>query len=235
MRQFILNILSIRNLVWLIALVAASALLLSGACAQPPTPPPPPPPPINQPPVIISLTAEKEVPTLTENQVVATASDADGDTLTYQWSTDGGTIVGEGSTVVWTAPATSDNYTIKATVSDGKGGTVAQSITIAAIYKPNQPPVINGLTIDGAPPAEENSVKQWITKTIQCQAEDPDGDKLRYLWRTTGGKITGEGSTVGWTSPGVSGEYKVIVVVSDGRDSKVEGSVTFKVLCCGKG
>jgi hypothetical protein len=95
--------------------------------------------------------------------------------------------------------------------------------------------VFNGLTIDGAPPLKENTSRQWITKTIHCNAEDPDGDKLSYLWRATGGKITGEGSTVGWTSPGQNGEYTLTVIVSDGRDGKVDGSVTFKVLCCGRG
>jgi hypothetical protein len=212
-------------------LLATSILLLGGAC----TPPPPPPPPPNQPPVIDSLTAEKEIPILTETQVVCQANDADGDNMTYKWSADGGTVTGEGSTITWTAPGTSDNYTITVTVSDGQGGTVAQSITITAVDKPNQPPVVTGLTIDGAPPLKENTSKAWVTKTIHCKAEDLDGDKLNYLWRATGGKITGEGSTIGWTSPGVNGDYTVTVVVSDGRDGRAETSITFKVLCCGRG
>jgi hypothetical protein len=231
-----LSILSRHNRSRLVMLLASTALLLSSACtlvSPPPAPPPPPPP--NQPPVIDSLTAEKEIPTLTETQVVCQASDADGDTLTYQWSADGGTITGESSTIAWTAPDTSDNYTIKVSVSDGKGGAVTQSITIAAISKPNHPPVVSGFTIDGAPPVKENTARQWVTKIINCNAEDPDGDKLSYLWRATGGKITGEGSKVGWTSPGVNGEYTLTVVVSDGRDGKAEGSITFKVLCCGRG
>jgi hypothetical protein len=233
MMQFRLNILSPHNRARLVMFLAITVLILSSACATQ-TPPPPPPPP-NQPPVIESITAEKEVLTLAETQVVCQASDADGDTLTYQWSADGGTITGEGNTIAWAAPDTSDNYTITVTVSDGKGGTIAQSITIAAISKPNNPPVVNGLTIDGAPPVKENTARQWVTKIIHCNAEDPDGDKLSYLWRATGGKITGEGSTVGWTSPGVNGEYTLTVVVSDGRDGKAEESIVFKVLCCGRG
>jgi len=221
----------------LVMLLTITVLLLGSACTLLPTPPPPPPPPPppNQPPVIESITAEKEIPTLTETQVVCKASDADGNTLTYQWSADGGTITGEGSTITWAAPDTSDNYTIKVSVSDGKGDTVTKSITIGAVNKPNQPPVVSGFTIDGAPPVNENTVRQWVTKTIHCNAEDPDGDKLSYLWRATGGKITGEGSTVVWTSPGVNGDYTITVVVSDGRGGEAEGSITFKVLCCGRG
>jgi hypothetical protein len=218
-----------------IAVLFTAALLFSSACISP-SPPPPPPPPPNQSPVIESLTADKtEIPTSTEVQIVATAGDADGDVLTYQWSADGGTINGDGSSVIWTAPAISDNYTIKLTVSDGKGGIATKSTTIVAIDKPNNPPVVTGMTIDGAPPLNENTARQWVTKTIHCNAEDPDGDQLSYLWRATGGKITGEGSTVGWTSPGVNGYYTLTVVVSDGKGGNAEGSITFKVLCCGKG
>jgi hypothetical protein len=234
MRQLRCNILSARNRAMSVILMAISALILSIACT-PPTPPPPPPLPPNQLPVIESITAENEVLTSAETQVVAKASDADGDNVTYKWSADGGTITGEGNTITWTAPATSDNYTITVTVSDGKGGTASESTNIVAIDKPNQPPIVQGLTIDGAAPTNENLARQWVTKTIHCNAEDPDGDQLSYLWRATGGKITGEGSTVGWTSPGVNGAYTITVVVSDGRDGKAEGTLVFKVLCCGRG
>jgi hypothetical protein len=219
-----------------IILLFISTLLLSNACTLFVRQPPPPPPPPNPPPVIESITADKtEIPLLTETQIVAKASDANGNTLMYQWSADGGIITGEGSSITWTAPATSDNYTIKVTVTDGKGGSATQSITIAAMDRPNHPPVISGLTIDGAPPLNENTAKGWVTKTINCNAGDPDGDQLSYSWIATGGHISGEGSTVSWTSPGVYGDYTVTVVVSDGRGGRAEGSVVFKVLCCGRG
>lgn len=172
---------------------------------------------------------------MSESQIVCEANDTDGDTLTYQWSADGGTIKGEGSSIAWAAPDTAGNYTVKVAVTDGKGGEATDSTTIAVIDKPNQPPVITGLTIDGNPPGEENRARQWITKTIQCTAQDPDGDNLSYLWRATGGKITGEGNKVSWTSPGVNGNYTVTVVVTDDRGGKAEASIVFKVACCGGG
>ncbi len=235
MRQTGLNIWLSRTGAALVCLLLASMLLITGACASP-APPPPPPPPTNQPPVIDSLTSDKqEVATSTDAKLVATASDPDGDILTYQWAADSGTFSGEGNTVTWTAPAISDNYTVRLTVSDGKGGTATASTTIAAIDKPNHPPEVIGMTIDGAPPVQENTSRQWITKTVHVNAEDSDGDTLTYLWRTTGGKITGEGSTVGWTSPGTGGEYTLTVIVSDNRGGSDEGTILFKVLCCGKG
>ncbi|MGA7677463.1 MAG: hypothetical protein WCA51_03710, partial [Dehalococcoidia bacterium] len=99
MSRFRLNILPWHNQSKLAILLFIAVLLSSSACnIFSPTPPPPPPPP-NQPPTINSLTAEKEVSTLSESQIVCEANDTDGDTLTYQWSADGGTIKGEGSSV----------------------------------------------------------------------------------------------------------------------------------------
>ena len=170
-----------------------------------------------------------------ETQISCEASDADGDSLTYQWSADGGTIKGEGNSITWVAPDTAGNYNIEVTVTDGKGGRTSEYKTIAVIDKPNQPPVITRLTRDGTLPDEDNRIKQWTTVNIQCKAQDPDGDELSYLWRATGGKITGEGNTVGWTSPGVNGNYTVTVVVTDSRGGSAEASMVFKVLCCGGG
>jgi hypothetical protein len=49
------------------------------------------------------------------------ASDANGDVLTYNWSTDAGVISGSGKDVDWTAPDTEGIYTISVEVDDGKG------------------------------------------------------------------------------------------------------------------
>jgi len=236
MNQFRLNILPWRNQSKSAILLIIAVLLLSSGCTifSPPQPPPPPPPP-NQPPIISSLTAEKEVNSLSESQIICEATDADGDILSYQWSADGGTIKSEGSIITWVAPDTAGNYTVKVTVTDGNGGEANNSTTIAVIDKPNQPPTITSLTRDGKLPDEDNRIRQWTTVTIQCNSEDPDGDELSYMWRATGGKITGEGNTVGWTSPGVNGDYTITVVVNDGRSGSAEASMAFRVLCCGGG
>jgi len=145
------------------------------------------------------------------------------------------TIKSEGSSITWVAPDTAGDYTVRVTVTDGNGGEASNSTTIAVVEKPNQPPAVTSLTRDGNLPDEENRIRQWTTVTIQCNAEDPDGDELNYLWRATGGKITGAGNKVGWTSPGVNGNYTVTSVVTDGRGGSAEASMVFKVLCCGSG
>jgi hypothetical protein len=50
------------------------------------------------------------------------AHDEDGDTLTYMWSADRGTISGQGVLVTYTAPDSYVDAKIMVTVSDGRGG-----------------------------------------------------------------------------------------------------------------
>lgn len=216
-------------------LLAGMLLLLLGVALASCSSPPPPPPPPNHAPRIVSLTAEKmEVAVTRSTRITCVAADADGDTLSYKWSASGGTIQGDGSEVVWVAPEAPADYTVKVVVSDGNGGQASRSLTLTAFERPNNPPKIVGLTVDGMPPKDVNSSRAYITHTIKCIAEDPDEDTLEYRWVATGGKITGQGAEVGWTSPGLTDEYVVTVVVSDGRGGTATSSVRFSVSCCGK-
>jgi hypothetical protein len=238
MRRFEMNI-NISRLYhqpnWAILLII-TVMLMSSSCALFPSPPPPPPPePQNQSPVIYSVTAEKEALASTESQVTCEATDPDGDILSYWWSADGGTIKGQSSNVTWTAPDIAGAYTIKVTVTDGKGGQATGSAIITVTSKPNHPPTIVRLTRDGIQQNGKNRLRIWRTTTIECVAEDPDGDKLNFIWSATGGKIQGEGNKVGWTAPGVAGDYTVTVIVDDGRGGKATDSMKFEVYCCGGG
>jgi hypothetical protein len=88
---------------------------------------------VNSSPEISSLDPSATSVALEESCTIScTASDADGDTLTYDWTATGGTVTGEGSTITWIAPAAEGSYTITVTVSDGKGGTASDSCTVTA-------------------------------------------------------------------------------------------------------
>src|SRR5688572_26481451 len=86
-------------------------------------PPPPPPPPANRAPTV-SCEIEKTLLMPGEStRVRATASDADGDALTYEWSATAGRVTGEGPTATFdstgmTPPASA---TIRVRVTDGRG------------------------------------------------------------------------------------------------------------------
>lgn len=215
---------------WFILAIALMTLtlLMASACAKPA---PPPPPSANKLPTIQSVNSENISDSGKQFKVTCQATDPDNDTLSYVWSADAGTIKGEGQSITWTAPEAPGSYIVKVLVKDGKGGEATSSATVNIASKPNQPPLIVKLT------SEKPRIRVWTTTTIQCVAEDPDGDTLTYGWTAPKGKIQGEGSTVGWTAPGDSGEYTVTItaIVEDVKGGKATKSIDIQVFCCGSG
>jgi len=85
----------------------------------------------NHPPVISSLSTEQvQVMPEASVRVTATATDADGDSITYNWSCDEGIITGAGPTITWAAPDRNGTYQVSLEVSDGHGGIDEDSISI---------------------------------------------------------------------------------------------------------
>jgi len=213
---------------WAIPL-AIMALLLGSACTPsplvPPTPPPPPPEPDNHPPVIHYMTADEQITLSGSAQIQCVATDKDKDTLSYQWSADGGMIEGTGDNVTWIPPDSIGDYTIEVIVTDGQGGEAVDSVTISAALKLNQPPTIISLT------AEKERVTEYMTTTIECIAQDADGDELSFAWAATDGTVIGEGARAKWTAPGRPGDFAVIVTVTDGRGGEAVTSVYLEVPC----
>ncbi|HEX6203969.1 MAG TPA: carboxypeptidase regulatory-like domain-containing protein [Thermoanaerobaculia bacterium] len=67
--------------------------------------------------------------------------------------------------------------------------------------------------------------------TVQLAAlvRDPDGDRLRYAWKTDSGQLGDGEATVAWSLPSRPGAYTAYVLVSDGRGGDVQGKVTVAV------
>ena len=103
----------------------------------PPAPPvaaPPPPAAENRPPSVRARCEPCTVEIGRTSTVVADASDPDGDTLTYQWSAPAGTLTSRTDRQTpWTAPMQEGPVPIAVTVSDGKGGTATDAVTIQVI------------------------------------------------------------------------------------------------------
>ncbi len=86
---------------------------------------------INQLPSIASMQAsQRKIDLQSETQIFCSASDPDGDSLSYLWSADAGTITGSDSSVTWKAPDIEGNYYITCRVEDGLGGVVEDSIGV---------------------------------------------------------------------------------------------------------
>lgn len=168
----------------------------------------------NHRPAIVSLEADPErvVPSGT-CQIVCNATDADREELSYGWSADGGAISGEGARVTWTAPGAVGSYNITVIVSDGRGGTVTDYVTVTV--RRNNSPTINNLTLSPTWALPSGSLN------VTCDASDSDGDELSYEWTATGGNISGTDATVTWTAPQEVGVYNITVVVGDDHGTSV--------------
>ncbi|MEA1959383.1 MAG: DNRLRE domain-containing protein [Chloroflexota bacterium] len=139
----------------------------------------------NQSPTISSLTANP--PSVAPGQgstITCVATDADGDTLSYDWVSTGGTVSGTGSIVTWVAPSVSGTFSVGVTVDDGNGGTASEDVNIvvgivAPIPTPTPTPTATPTSAPTPTPSEGS---------INIQS-NPAGAKV-YIDGTDTGNIT---------------------------------------------
>jgi len=94
----------------------------------------------NHPPVISCATDRSPILPGERTGITATASDPDGDPLTYSYSTNGGQIVGSGPKVEFDSTGLQPgSYAVKCSVSDGRGGS-ADATTNVDVEQPPPPP-----------------------------------------------------------------------------------------------
>jgi hypothetical protein len=190
---------------------------------------------VNYAPTIASLMADADWTTPSGTvQVTCTASDSDGDELSYEWSVTAGDISGTGAAVNWSAPQEAGTYHITVVVGDGHGGSVTKTLLVSVVT--GQPPTIEALNIT----AEHCYLKPspwgyYVGKeqkyNIQCVVA-PTGVKVFYHWSCTGGAISGGGSLIIWTAPNESVEVMVTVIVSDISGSMTSENITLSVVPC---
>lgn len=88
----------------------------------------------NRPPEITEITLMGNHYAGLEYTISAVATDPDGDSLTYQWSVEGGSLNNPSANPVkWTMPGTAGNYNITVTVNDGKGGEAERSEVVEVL------------------------------------------------------------------------------------------------------
>lgn len=211
-----------------------------------PTPTSTPTPVVNHPPVIHYINAPEEVQVSSTNSIICVATDPDGNLLSYAWSADAGTIIGNTDNVQWVAPDTAGSYKISAVVTDNNSAQASSSVTVSVKAKIILPPVINGFTVVRLQDKANFTVSPGDAKLITlqkstmaditCSVTDPGGEAVSFLWAALGGgEIIGSGSEVTYFAPLQPNDYVVTVIVINKSGSKAKSFITFHVPCCGLG
>ncbi|MFY2561803.1 myxosortase-dependent M36 family metallopeptidase [Corallococcus terminator] len=119
--------------------------------------------------------------------LAATASDADGDTLTYEWTQlSGPAVTLSGADTANASFATGEVaanavLTFRVTVSDGTAS-ATQDVTVNVLHINRAPTVNAGL---------DGSVNERAVATLSGSASDADDDTLTYTWVQTAGTPVG--------------------------------------------
>jgi len=178
----------------------------------------------NHPPRIKSLAPGQSVVVTGDSiYVYCTAADLDSAALSFAWSASGGTISGNASTILWTAPNETGTYYIQCTVNDGQGGQASDTDTITVVQFINQLPVIRDLK------ASPRKIDLGATSVLRCAAYDPDGSALTYAWSAASGSLAAGDSLATWRAPAAAGNYYVVCTIDDGQGGVTRDSIGLEV------
>lgn len=168
----------------------------------------------------------------------ATATDADGDTLSYAWTATAGTLA-NATTVgpTWTAPTTEGPQTLSVSVTDGKGGQAGFSLVINVLTATSKASVttnFNTWPVVSQVSVTKGQLLPNETTGLDVTAVDADSDTLTYTWSDDCGgtfsSTTAKSPT--WKAPASqpdSGSCTVSVAPNDGRGGSTQGSLSITI------
>jgi hypothetical protein len=162
------------------------------------------------------------------------SSDADGDTLSYQWSLT--SVPAGGAAALSNAAAASPMFTAdvdgtyiaQLIVNDGTENSAPDTVTIVASTA-NSAPVANAGT-------DKNVISATIVNLDGSASSDADGDGLSYAWafisKPAGSTATLDNSQVvnpSFTAD-IEGSYVISLVVNDGLENSSSDTVQVEVI-----
>ncbi|MCI0355321.1 MAG: OmpA family protein [Acidobacteria bacterium] len=123
-------------------------------------------------------------------RVTATGANfAQGRTLSYTWSSTGGSVQGtDSAATVDTNGLGPGSYTVTARISDGKKGSASCSASFSVKEPPRNPPRISCS-------ANPTTVMSGDASTISCSCNSPDNRSLSYSWTASSGRLSESGAT----------------------------------------
>ena len=152
----------------------------------------------NNSPPAVDAGPDRTVPEGDTVELTGTASDPDGDTLAYGWTSDRPGLAlssGDTPTPFFTTPQVNSTIAITFTLSvtDRHNATAADTVTVTVTDVPANATRTTSTrdiqpadTSNNSPPAvdagPDRTVPEGDTVTLNGTASDPDGDTLTYLW-----------------------------------------------------
>jgi hypothetical protein len=148
--------------------------------------------------------------------VNASASDPDGDTLTYKWTTTGGRIIGDGPNVTFDSTGLAPGeYTVTCEVDDGCGCVAFDTKTIRV---ESCPPVLVCFTTTSldVTPASTSDVNpgEAVTFSTSGVSGGRAYGNVTYTWTASAGTITGNGTSARLDTTGVPNGSTINVSVT---------------------
>jgi hypothetical protein len=147
-------------------------------------------------------------------QLQASASDPDGDTLLYSWTSTGGRIVGEGTNTSFdTTGLAPGDYTVTVEVNDGCGCVAFDSKTIRVTSCPPLT-VCFGPNLDLTTSKTTADAGEKINLSTTGVTGGRNYGDVKYDWKATAGSITGDGLNATLDTTGVAPGTAIDITVT---------------------
>ncbi|MFZ0427176.1 MAG: PKD domain-containing protein [Acidobacteriota bacterium] len=174
-----------------------------------------------------TITCEDTSRTVTMGDSVtlrASASDPNGDTLTYSWTVDGQSVSNNSPQFEFgTTGRSVGQHQIRVTVTDVDNMSASCEFTVTVNLKPNLNPTCS-LSLD------RNSVLAGEPIRATAQASDPEGGPLTYAWQVDGQQRSDSGTVLSINTSGMTGgPHSVTLNVTDERGGTCTSTQTFNV------
>lgn len=167
------------------------------------------------------LSVEEDAPVTLDGTA---SSDADGDALTYAWTSPPGVVLSDAAAAMpsFAAPNRASPFTLQfsLTVHDGAASSAPDTVSVAVVADNDRPTALAG---------RDRTVQAGAAVTLAGGGTDPEGAVLTYLWEQRGGPdvplADADSASATFTAPAVSArtvlDFRLTVTDPHGAKGRV--------------
>ena len=177
-----------------------------------------------QPPVVDCGSGSASVVEGGSTTLQASASDPNGDAISYSWTVDGQSVTNNSPSFTFgSAGRAVGSHKVVVTVTDVDGMTDSCTFNVSVNRRPN-PALSLSLGLD------KTEVFECETVTAKATASDPDNDPLTYTWKVNGKTRSETTPTLKISTCGFAGgSHTVSVTTKDDRGDSKTQTASFRV------